>query len=363
VTPEQIAAWRLHRGGLIGERWPDPSSVIRRLGANQAQDFGPSIWSIGQRLPSATEPDLLEWFDAGHVLRTHVLRPTWHFVLPSEIRWVLQLTGPRVHAFNAYQYRQAGLDDALLSRCHDLIGTALAGGIAMTRAEVAAVLAEGGVAAAGHRLSYVLMHAELEQLICSGPRRGKQQTYALLVERAPDAVELPREEALTELIRRYFATRGPATARDFSWWSSLTMAEIRRGLQLIGNELEHREIDGTTYYWHGALESPPVMPPGTVHLLQPYDECVASYSETKRLREAAGYRLRRPDQGAYVGIMMRDARLAGFWKRTIKRSDVIVDVQLYERFDAATTRSLHEAVQQHGRFLGRDGVLAEPAYL
>lgn len=363
MTPDQITAWRLHRGGLNAEPWPDPGSAMRRLGANQAQDFGPAVWSIGQRLPSATEAELLAWFDAGNLLRTHVLRPTWHFVLPSEIRWLIQLTGPRVHAFNAYHYRQTELDDALLGRCHDLLGNALAGGQTMIRAELEAVLAEGGIPAAGIRLTYVLMHAELEQLICSGPRRGKQQTYALLTERAPDAVELTPDEALAALTRRYFASRGPASAKDFSWWSSLTMAEIRRGIQILGDELQSREVDGTTFYWHGALEPPPAMPPGTVHLLQPYEECVGSYSETRRLWDPAGYDQRRQQRSTYVGLLLKDARIAGFWKRTIKRADVIVDVQLCEPFDAAATRSLRAAVEEHGRFLGRDGVLAEPTYL
>ena len=362
MTPAQIIAWRLHRGGLIGAPWPDPGAAVRRLGASQAQDFGPAIWSIGQRLSAATEPELLAWFDAGHVLRTHVLRPTWHFVLPSEIRWLLQLTGPRVHAFNAYYYRQTGLDDAVLQRCHELIGTALAGGRSLTRAELASVLAEGGIAATGTRLSYVLMHAELERLICSGPRRGKQQTYALLAERAPDGVELPRDEALAELTRRYFASRGPASGKDFSWWSSLTMAEVRRGLQIVGDELHSRAVDGVTFYWHGALEPPPELPRGAVHLLQPYDECVGSYSETRGLWDPAGHDQRR-QRVTYVGLLLRDARIAGFWKRTIKRSDVIVDVQLCEPFDVAATRSLRAAVDEHGRFLGREGVLAEPSYL
>jgi hypothetical protein len=362
VTPAQITAWRLHRGGLVGAPWPDPGDAVRRLGASQAQDFGPAIWSIGQRLPAATEPELLAWFDAGHVLRTHVLRPTWHFVLPSEIRWLLQLTGPRVHAFNAYHYRQTGLDDADLQPCHELIGTALAGGRSLTRAELASVLAGGGIAATGTRLSYVLMHAELEQLICSGPRRGKQQTYALLAEQAPRAVELPRDEALAELTRRYFA-RGPASAKDFSWWSSLTMAEIRRGIQILGDELDSRAVDGIMFYWHGALEPPPALPRGAVHLLQAYDECVGSYSETRGLWDPAGYDQRRRQRTTYVGLLLRDARIAGFWKRTIKRSDVIVDVQLCEPFDVAAIRSLRAAVEEHGRFLGREGVLAEPSYL
>jgi hypothetical protein len=313
VTPQQITAWRLHRSGLIGEPWPDPGSAMRRLGANQAQDFGPAIWSIGQRVPSASEPELLAWFDAGHVLRTHVLRPTWHFVLPSEIRWLLGVTGPRVHAFNAYYYRQTGLDDELLlRRCHDLIGNGLAGGRAQTRPEIAATLAEGGIQASGTRLSLILMHAELEQLICSGPRRGKQQTYALLAERAPEAVELARDDAVAELTLRYFGSRGPASAKDFAWWSSLTMAEIRHGIQLLGDELESRELDDITYYWHGALETPPELPPGTVHLLQPYDECVGSYSETKHLWDLSRHGRRRPEQGAYVGLVLRDAQFGGF---------------------------------------------------
>ncbi|HEX6339399.1 MAG TPA: winged helix DNA-binding domain-containing protein [Jiangellaceae bacterium] len=362
MTPAQITAWRLHRGGLIGEPWPDPDEVVRRLGAGQAQDFGPAVWSIGQRLQAATEPDLLAWFDAGHFLRTHVLRPTWHFVLPSEIRWLLELTGPRVHASNAYYYRQTGLDDAVLRRCHELIGTALAGGRSLTRTELSAVLADGGIAATGIRLSYVLMHAELEQLICSGPRRGKQQTYALLAERAPRAVELPRDEALAELTGRYFASRGPASAKDFSWWSSLTVADVRRGIEILGDELDSRIAGEVTFYWHGRLEPPPAMPPGTVHLLQPYDECVGSYSETRGLWDPAGHDKRR-QRATYVGLLLLDARIAGFWKRTIRRSDVIVDVKLCEPFNAAATRSLRAAVEEHGRFLGRDGVLAEPSYV
>lgn len=363
MTPQQITAWRLHRCGLIGEPWPDPGSAMRRLGANQAQDFGPAIWSIGQRLPSASEADLLGWFDAGHLLRTHVLRPTWHFVLPSEIRWLLTVTGPRVHAFNAYYYRQTGLDDELLlHRCHDLIGNALAGGRALTRTEIAAALAKDGIEASGTRLSLILMHTELDQLICSGPRRGRQQTYALLAERAPAVVELARDDALAELTRRYFGCRGPASAKDLAWWSSLTMADVRHGIQLVGRQLESREFDGITYYWHGALDTPPELPAGTVHLLQPYDECVGSYSETKQLWDLAGHGQRRPDRGAYVGLVLRDAQFAGFWKRTVKRSDVIVDVQLVEPFDATATRSLRDAVAEHGRFLDREGVLAEPTY-
>ncbi len=363
MTPDQIAAWRLHRGGLIGEPWPDAGTAIHRLGASQAQDFGPAIWSIGQRLSAATEAGLLAWFDEGHVLRTHVLRPTWHFVAPADIRWLLQLTGPRVHALNAYQHRVAGLDDGLLRRCDDLIAEALAGGAVLTRTELAEVLTRGGVDAAGHRLSYIVMHAELEQLVCSGPRRGKQHTYTLLAERAPDAAEMHPDEALAELTRRYFATRGPASARDFAWWSSLTMTQVKRGLQVIADELDQQEVDGVVYHWHGALEPPPTLPEDTILLLQAYDECVGSYSETKYVCDVAGYGMRRPVRGAYAGVMLRNNQLAGFWRRTIKPSEVIVDVQLYERFDAAAMASLQKAVDEHAAFLGRRGVLTEPVYL
>lgn len=363
MSGDQLARCRMHNVGLAGPPWPRVVDVVRRLGAVQAQEFGPALWSIRQRLGDGHEPELLALFDPGDLVRTHVLRPTWHFVAPEDVRWMLELTAPRVHAFNAYYYRKHELDDEVLATCHRLIGAALAGGRSLTRAELAAALAAGGVAAHSLRLGLILMHAELEQLICSGPRRGKQHTYSLLVERLPAVPRRSRDAALAELSRRYFTSHGPATLKDFACWSRLTMADVRRGIELAREHLDSRQVEGVTY-WHGAGDPPDGGRDGTgVQLMQPYDEYVVAYSESKPVADRAGLAAHRPEQGAYLGIVLRDTQLAGFWKRTTKNATVVVDVQLYEPPDGRTKQALHAAVAEHGHFLGRDGVLAEPTSL
>jgi Winged helix DNA-binding domain len=362
MTDVDLAEKRMAAAGLAGPSWADAHDVVRRFGAVQSQEFGPALWSLRQRLSSGSEGALLAEFDAGTILRTHVLRPTWHFVLPADIRWLLTLTAPRVHAFNRYYYRKYELDDDVLARCRGLIERAVAARGPLTRAELAAVLRVGGIVADGLRLGLILMHAELEQLTCSGPRRGKQHTYALLDERVPESPATSVDEALAELTARYFASHGPATAKDFAWWSSLTMAQCRHGIELAAGRLESAIVDGVAY-WVGESAPGAVAPAVSVQLLQPYDEYVVAYSESKHVVDRAGWGALRPELGGYIGIVIRDGQLAGFWKRTVKRADVTVDVQLYEPFDAMAMAALRAAVDDHARFLGRSGVLAEPALI
>ncbi|WP_166346058.1 winged helix DNA-binding domain-containing protein [Phytoactinopolyspora limicola] len=359
-----VASARMHATGLAGQPWSDVDDVVRRLGAVQAQDFGPAIWSLGQRLDAVTEGQVLAAVDAGVLIRTHVLRPTWHFVRPDDVRWMLELTAPRVHAFNAYYYRTHELDARTLEACTTLIVEALHGGAELTRGELATVLERGGVAANSLRLGLILMYAELEQAICSGVRRGKQQTYTLLDERVPTARRLSRDEQLAELTRRYFTSHGPATARDFHWWSSLTMAEIRSGLDLVADTLERAVVDDVTYYWSGGGAGAPADPPATVHLLQPYDEYVVAYTESRAVYDIAGLdAAKRPERGAYNGVVLLDTQVAGNWKRTIKSKDVVVDLQLYRPFDDGAHAALQAAADRHAAFLNRKAVVNSPDVL
>ena len=204
---------------------------MRWLGAVQAQQFDEAKWSLAERTHACTDADVEAAFARGEIIRTHVLRPTWHFVERGDVRWLLRLTRPRVHALNRYSYRMFELDASVLTRSHDVLAKTLADGEPRTRRELAERLAAAGIEADGPRLAYIVMHAELEELICSGPRRGKQQTYALLDHRAPPSPldGLSRERALAELVRRYFRSHGPATIKDFTAWSSLTVADTRVG--------------------------------------------------------------------------------------------------------------------------------------
>ncbi len=271
MNATDILTRRLFGQRVAGTPFDKPEDVIEWLGCVQSQDAIGARWSVGQRAANCTDADVAAAFDAGKILRTHVLRPTWHYVTPENIRWVLQVTAPRVHALNAYMYRQTELDGPLFARAHQLFIDALEGGKHLTRTELAAVLAGGGIVAEKVRLASIIMHAELEGLICSGAVRGKQHTYALLAERAPEATRLDDDEALAALTLRYFTGHGPATAQDFAWWSSLALTTIRRGLEMVGTNLLREELDGQTY-WFSANAQHPTPQSLFAYLLPEYDE-------------------------------------------------------------------------------------------
>ena len=247
ATPTELLTARLRNQQLIASTRRKPAQVVSWLCAMQAQDYPAAKWAIGlARARHARTRDVEQAFNDGLILRTHVLRPTWHFVAPEDIRWLLALSAPRIHATNAYYYRQAGLDAKTFAKSCAMIHRALEGGKTLTRAELAMHLKRAKVPADGLKLAYLMMHAELEGVICSGPRRGKQFTYALLDERAPATKPKTRDEALAELAKRYFASHGPATVRDFAWWSGLTTKDAQTGDRFGAAEprvVDDRRID------------------------------------------------------------------------------------------------------------------------
>lgn len=340
---------------LIAPTFADPSAVVQWLGAAQAQDYAGAKWSLGQRLDpqqaTVTDAAVEQAFDAGAILRTHVLRPTWHFVAPADIRWLLALTAPRVHALNAPYYRRAGLDDDLYARACRVLTTALQGNCRLTRDEVRAELAAAGLATDVElRLAYLLMRAELDGLICSGPRRGKQFTYALLEERVPPGSPLPREQALAELARRYFTSHGPATVHDLARWASLTLAEARQGLADAAAHLESAEIDGQTCWFAPGAEAPPVGAP-VAHLVSIYDEYVIGYKEWSAIVDEADAAVLRDLGNDLTNVLLIDGRIVGTWKRTVSRRSLQVTLRPLRPLDPAQSAAAAAAAQRLGAFL------------
>lgn len=349
MDARDIAFRRMHAHRLRGTRFETPQAVVGAFAALQAQEFVPAKWAVAQRSTSATESAMDKAFADGLILRTHVLRPTWHFVLRDDARWLLDLTAPRVHQLNAYYYRKFGLDDDVFATCNAVCRRTLRGGRQLTRKELAGVLEKAGVAASGLHLGYILMRAELDAVLISGALKGRQQTYALFDERVPDTKTLDRDAALAELTRRYYAMRGPATIKDFATWSSLTMADARNGLSMVGSELEQIEVGGRTYW------SPPAAMPATttpvVDLVQGYDEYVMSYSESKdvllRTGEATGR-----GEPAYLHTVLLDGQVIGHWKHTSRSRSVVVHTAFHRRLTADETKALESAVERFGQFLG-----------
>jgi Winged helix DNA-binding domain len=361
VNALQVARRRLRNSRLTGTRFQSPDEAVRWHLAMQAQDYGPAKWSIGQRSTGLVDGDLDAALAEGSIVRTHVLRPTWHFVARDDIRWLLALSGPRVQQGNGSRYRDLGLDERTRARGERAIASALEGGNRLTRNELGAVLDDAGIDREGQRLPYFLMHCELEAVICSGGLSGKQHTYALLDEQVPGTVgRFDRDEALAELTRRYLQSHGPATVKDLGWWSGLTMADIRRGMDLLGSEVRSDTVDGVVL-WSGAEDVASARDRGA-HLIQTYDEVVVGYTESRFLGDPALERAKAAWTGGSdiplpTGGVMLHGRIAGHWRRTLSPTRIDVEVHLYQEPTQGDARAVGAAAAELGRFFGREVVL------
>jgi Winged helix DNA-binding domain len=351
----KIAWARLHCQRLAAGRLTRPADVVGWLGAVQAQEYPFAKWGLALRMRRATEATVERACAAGAILRTHVLRPTWHFVTPADIRWLLALTAPRVRAAVAYYDRQLGITPAVVSRANRAIAAALEGGAEVTRGELKAVLAGAGVAVDGtQRLAHVIMHAELDAVICSGARRGKQFTYALLDERAPTPRMPSRDQALAELARRYFTSHGPAQLRDFAWWSGLTSADARSGLEMSRQHLADEEIEGKRY-WFAPSTRTLAPPTRAAFLLPPYDEYLIAYKDRSASIDPA---LWKPTAGRdpFAAPVLVGGRVIGGWRHPAGSATITLD--LPRRLSASDARLVDHAARRYGDFLGLDLAIA-----
>jgi hypothetical protein len=346
---------RLANQGLVPAGARRPEDVVARLGAVQAQDYPGAKWALACRARGLRDTDVQEAYDAGRILRTHVLRPTWHFVSPADIRWLLALTAPRVRAALASYDRKLELDGDVRRRSRAAIGRALRGGKHRTRAELSGALARAGIRATGQRLAHVMAHAELDALVCSGALRGKQFTYALLEERVPPTRAVSREEALALLAARYFAGHGPATVRDFGWWSGLTAADARAAVALARPALVSAAVDGLTCWMAPAGGTRRTRSPA-VYLLSNYDEYFVAYKD--RAWTTAASQLRLGPAREFPHQLMIDGHLAGSWRRTIGARAAAVEVRPYRGLGAAELRALRAEAERYARFLERPVTLA-----
>src|SRR4029079_5647210 len=230
---------------------------------------------------------------------------------------------------------------------------ALAGGKALTRDELGRTLGAGGIQASRPRLGPLTMSAQPDALIASGPRRGKQSTYALLDERAPRGRALARDEALAELVGRYFASHGPALPQDFAWWAGLTVADARRGIESASPRLTPVNVGGKIY-WHAPGAAPAVRgSAGVVHLLPNYDELtVASRDRAESLAPGLSVTFAGRPEMVMNHVVSVGGRVVGGWRRVPGKGATIVETTLATRLDAGAREALRAAAARFERFLG-----------
>ncbi len=352
MDARRIAQWRMHNLGLWGRADPrSATDTVAGLLAMQAQEFPYAKWSIGQRLRSTEDADIDVVFNKGQILRTHVLRPTWHFIRPADIRWVLRLTAPRVRAMSVSYDRKLELDDRVYARTNKLIAKALEGGKQLTRKELVATLNRSKITGTGQRFGHILLRAELDEVICSGALRGKHQTYALLDERVSKGRSLSGDEALGELARAYFMTRGPSTLKDFSWWASVKMGDCRRAIEIVGNELESREVGDRTY-WFARGTGPPRSRSNVIDLIQVYDEYVVSYTLSRDAMATTVKGVSLDPMLFFWHPILLDGQGIGHWRRRTQGAHLWLEIYLYRKLKGAEVDSFEKAIDAYRSFVG-----------
>ncbi|MES3019594.1 MAG: winged helix DNA-binding domain-containing protein [Bacteroidota bacterium] len=346
----RINAYRLINQHLARSKFTKPEDLVTSMVAIQAQEYAMSKWAVGLRVPGSKDQDVENAFNAGSILRTHIMRPTWHFVAKEDIRWMIQLTAPRVHQSNSFTYRQMELDTPTLVKCTRTLEKSLTGGKFLTRSALNSDLKQKGISAEGIRLSAIMMYAELEGVICSGPRDGKQFTYALLEERVPAIKPISDEEALNKLTNRYFKSRGPATLHDFATWSGLTLKQSREGIANLGPGFSKEIIDGKDYIFE-TRDYELTNTDQTSFLMPDYDEYGMSYKDRSALMNPRnkGRTISR-ENPIFNRMIVLKGRIEGTWSRSLKGNSVQVDTYPFVKLNNTETKALENAVRRYVEF-------------
>jgi hypothetical protein len=348
---------RLANTGLSTSPFNSPEAVIANLGALQAQDFNAAKWAIGLRMQNATNQIVENAFNEGKFLRIHVMRPTWHFVLPEDIRWMLELTAPRVKRLMAPYNQRLAITEEKLSKIKTELKKAWEGKKALTRAELADHLATKGMVVHGQRLAHILAYAELDGLICSGPKRDKQFTYNLLEERVKRYKALSQEEAIAKLTLKYFTSHGPAQIRDFVWWSGLSAKEADKTVLSVQSKLCQTNLNGKTYWFSNktkdevqGFSSPHFKPAKRAFLLSIYDEYTIAYKDRSDISEKRDIERMISMGNALTAVIILDGKVAGTWKRILKKDNIIIKLDPFTKLNEDKLELIEEAAKQFGKF-------------
>lgn len=335
-----------HIGGTI---LGTPRDVAEWMGAMQAQDYQMSKWAFGIRLPGSDTKSIEEAADRGEILRTHLLRPTWHFVAARNIKWLIGISAASIRSSLLSRHRQLKIDDRKIGRSLDLLGNVLKGGNHLTREEITNLFREEGISAESTTTYHMILWAEIEGLVCSGRRKGKELSYALVDERAPESEKLSREEAVLKLVKIYFSSHGPATLRDFTWWSGLGTVEARQAIS--NSSLPGKfEFEGSMY-WMGPVSQPEIKP--TVFLLPAYDEYLISYSNRSAVLPARLNTRAVSSNGIFRPLVLINGKVAGLWKRSTAGNGMRIEIDLFRDPGVRSKRLIQKAAEEYSEFSGK----------
>lgn len=350
----EVGNQRLFYQGILEAGYEKAEQVVANLGAVQAQDYAGALWAIGLRLRNGTLAQVEKAIEEKSIVRTWPMRGTLHFVAAKDVRWMLKLLAPRVMSGLTARHKELELDEEVFNRSRELIVRALEGGKQLTRPEMYRVLEDGKVAPTGQRGIHILGWFSQHGLLCQGPYRDKQPTFALLDEWLPSVKELGKEEALTELTKRFFNGHGPATLADFERWAGLRTSEAKRGLETVKSELRREDTAGQTY-WLSVKETPAPIEKTGVYLLPGFDEFMLGYKDrTAILDPQYSDKIVPGGNGVFISTIVSNGRVVGLWKRApnAKKDKIKITPVPFTSLTPDEKEGLEGAAAHYGRFLG-----------
>lgn len=349
---QDVSILRLGNQHVAGSSLSTVAEIAHWMGAIQAQSFSMSKWAFGIRLQNSKSSLIDEAINSGQIVRSHLLRPTWHYVSSDDIHWIISLTAPQIRAANRSRDKQLGLDDAVCRKSNSVIEKSLLDGKHLTRPELVSNLIKAKLPVDENRVSHLLMRAETDALICSGKKSDSKQTYTLLDEWIPKKKTLTHDEALYELAKRYFTSHGPATLHDFIWWSGLPVRDCRQALESAKTDLNSETVENNTY-WYAVNENELKPPNNEIHLLPAYDEFLISYRDRTASLNLVNHKKAVSDNGIFYPVILKNGQVIGTWKHTVKKDTVFFETEIFSKKEFELNTVALEAFAQFANFIDK----------
>ena len=353
MTSREISNARLRSQKVEATEFSTAREIVSWMGAMQAQDYSMAKWAIGSRLSYPSDQRIESSIDKGEIIRIHVLRPTWHFVSSDDVYWMLELSAHKIKSSFKSRHKELGLTDSIITKTTGIIERTMENGKSSTRDELAKEFNKSGIRTDANRLSHILFHAEMDGIICSGPIKNNKPTYALLYERVPYKKNISKDEALAELAKRYFTSRCPATLEDFVWWSNLSVSDARKAIDHIKADFTSESI-GTGKYLIPNSYSKPNPEKISVHFLPAYDEFLISYKDRSSSLALINNKSTVSDNGIFHPTIVVNGQVEGLWKRIIQKNKVIIEMNLFQKYDLQVRKQIEKKACQFGQFLEKE---------
>lgn len=348
----EISRMRLQNQQIEVSTFDSAKELVKWLGAMQAQDFAMAKWAIGLRIINATKQLIETAYNQGDIIRTHLLRPTWHIVAAEDVYWILELTAPRIKPLLKSRDKHLELTEEIYSRSNRLLENILSNCMNLTREELSVEYTKINIKTDENRLSHILLRAELDGIVCSGPLKGNKLTYCLLENRVPDKKLLNSDESLAELANRYFNGHGPATLPDFVWWSGLSITDARKGLEMNKSGLISETIESETYWFPNQHSIK--CNDSSLHLLPAFDELLISYRNRSATISDSLNKKAISNNGIFRPLVVVDGQVTGIWKQTTIKNKIQIEIDLFQQCDETIKMDIENKVKQYAFFLDRE---------